>query len=462
MTKVFRSYPLTSFKFSQSYRTAFLQPICTQSSPTSAYVHLPFCAQKCSYCAFPIIVSGKTALPNNSNINSPLDAHANYVDLLCREISSFFQHYKKTSNTNPLNTLYLGGGTPSLMHPSLLEKIINTFHSLTGLSKHVEITCEMDPATFTSQTAKDYAHLGVNRASIGAQSFDDHLLAACNRIHRVKDIYSAVQILTDANINNLSIDLISGLPAQSLTTWERSLDYAINLTPSHISAYDLTLEADTPFGNKYKSGMYPLPQEEDAVKMISITSDKLSTYGYEHYEISNYAKLPNNQQKPSSFRSSHNMAYWNNQPFYAFGLGATSLVDGYRFARPRRLADYKRYVNSLENIQNIESESTVESILYPHTKQQSQQDQLEDFYINSFRLLQDGLVLSELENRFGKNAKDRLISSLKKHDYLVKEKSLNVSYLDLDKTVFDRLTLTEKGLLIENSILSSIMADAVW
>lgn len=433
--------------------------------PTSAYIHLPFCMQKCAYCAFPVIVTPAA----RSSLQTPAipELHQTYAELLRREISAVSSLRPSKA---PIHTLYLGGGTPSLLHPTLLESILRTLKTYLPLSPNAEITAEMDPATFDYSTALAFAQLGVNRASVGAQSFDDSVLSLCKRVHKSTHIYTAVDTLRAAGIDNISLDLISALPTQTLQSWRHSLTEAISLAPNHISAYDLTIEPGTPFERDFTPGKSPLPEEDTAAEMMLVASAALAEAGYEHYEISNYARRSSEshgfQNGPASpFRSRHNMAYWRNSPFYAFGLGATSLTDGVRFARPRRLSQYTKYVADLErSCDGMESilpdkhEHHVMKSLYPNVSPQSPRERLEDFLLNSFRLLVEGVRFAEVEQYFGAQARQRLHHAVKKCERYISGGFMEV----VEREGHECLRLTEKGALIENEVLSSLMQEAIW
>lgn len=339
----------------------------------------------------------------------------------------------------------------------------------------------MDPATFTPYTAAAYRALGVNRASVGAQSFDDDLLAVCRRVHRKADISSAMAALRGAGFENVSLDLISGLPGQTLVSWKASLSAALDLYPEHISSYDLTLELGTSFGNKYESGRGPLPPEDEVVEMMTVTADTLGVAGFEHYEVSNFARrgrsLKTSDASPrkascnsdkSPFRSRHNMAYWRNEPFYAFGLGSTSVLDGYRFARPRRMGDYRAYVEELDNhvnntkgrLDGVKWRDRTLKRLYAGLAPLTKTEQFEDYLINSFRLLVEGVNLKEVEELFGGEVRKRLVEAVKRNECLEEDGNLRVTrYGDGE---VQSIQLTEQGALVENAILSSLLQDAIW
>lgn len=424
-------------------------------NPNAIYIHLPFCAQRCAYCAFTVLVSGRSALPS-PEMPPPLPTHTAYIDMLCREIDAFFKLRPPTVPAAPVRSVYLGGGTPSLIHASLLERLLRTIRHHVNLLPDVELTCEMDPATFSQSSAVEFARLGVNRASIGAQSFDNHLLQVCGRIHRSEDIHTAVNIVRAAGIKNVSLDLISALPNQSFHDWKLSVEEAVSLNPQHISIYDLTLEPGTPFSARYKEGIHPLPSDAASADMLLHAAHYLKEAGYERYEISNFALGPT----PSTSRSAHNMAYWRNEPFYAFGVGATSLIDNFRFARPTRLSQYEAYVSSLENTAQNTLDISVQAKLFPETSKQTQLERFEDKVINSMRLLQDGISFESIHNTFGPFYADRLAKAIEKSKHLVDEGLLQVIYDENGS--MSHVRLTENGALIENSIVSDLLLDSVW
>ncbi|CAH8330648.1 unnamed protein product [Eruca vesicaria subsp. sativa] len=311
-----------------------------QGPPTSAYVHLPFCRKRCHYCDFPILALG------SSVSNAPYEEKqeddpriTNYVNLLVREINAT----RTCFDTNPnLKTVFFGGGTPSLVPPKLVSLVLETLSSRFGLCPDAEISMEMDPGTFGGEKLKELMDLGVNRVSLGVQAFQEELLKACGRAHGVTEVYEAIEIVRACGVENWSMDLISSLPHQTLEMWEESLRLAIESQPSHVSVYDLQVEQGTKFGNVYTPGKSPLPSETQSAEFYKTASSMLRGAGYEHYEVSSYSK-------DEGFKCKHNLIYWGNKPFYAFGLGSASYVGGLRFSRPRRLKEYTNYVADLEN-----------------------------------------------------------------------------------------------------------------
>ncbi len=293
---------------------------------SSAYVHIPFCRRRCFYCDFPVSVVGDRLRGETSGTISQ------YVEVLCEEIAitpAFGQ---------PLKTIFFGGGTPSLLSIEQLEGILRQLEQRFGIASGVEISMEMDPGTFDLEHLTGYRRAGVNRVSLGVQAFSEQLLQIAGRSHSVDDIFAAIDLIHQVEIPEFSLDLISGLPHQSLDQWQNSLNKAVAVSPTHISIYDLTIEPGTAFGRYYKPGEGPLPTDEATVKMYEMAQQALTDAGYEHYEISNYAQ-PGHQCR-------HNRVYWENRPYYGFGMGAASYIQGKRFTRPRKTKEYYQWVQA--------------------------------------------------------------------------------------------------------------------
>ena len=221
-----------------------------------------------------------------------------------------------------------------------LDKILATLDQYFGICSDAEISLEMDPGTFSLQQLSDYKQLGVNRFSLGIQSFDDKLLEKAGRFHRYRDIEQSIDFINQVKVKNFSLDLISGLPYQTLENWHFSLLKTIAIQPSHISCYDLVLEPVTAFGKQYKPGKFPLPDDDNTSTMYKTAQKILTEVGYGHYEISNYAK--------QDYQCLHNLVYWQNKPYYGLGMGAASYTNNQRFTRPRTRKDYYQWVKSLK------------------------------------------------------------------------------------------------------------------
>lgn len=314
------------------------------ATPTAAYVHIPFCRRRCFYCDFPISVLGDRLTEKTVR---PVDR---YVDALCREIRS-------SPGGQRLKTVFFGGGTPSLLSVDQLGRILETLALHLGIDSTAEISMEIDPGTFDLGQLQGYVAAGVNRLSLGVQAFQDELLQLCGRSHSTSDIFRAIEQIRRVGITNYSLDLISGLPHQTLVQWQSSLEQAIALEPAHLSCYDLIIEPQTPFSRQYRPGKHPLPEDEVAAQMYRLARQILTAAGYEHYEISNYAK--------AGFQCRHNRVYWENRPYYGFGMGATSYLNGCRLPRPRTRQEYYQWLEQQDGSQGCEpgENSTTEVLL---------------------------------------------------------------------------------------------------
>jgi putative oxygen-independent coproporphyrinogen III oxidase len=314
---------------------------------------------------------------------------AQYVEVLSQEIKT------TPAPIRSLQTVFFGGGTPSLLSVEQLGRILDTLNQHFGISADAEISMEMDPGTFSMEQLKGYQDAGVNRVSLGVQAFQDELLSVCGRSHNAIDIFAAIALLRQVEIPDISLDLISGLPHQTLEQWQESLEIAVNLAPTHISSYDLIVEPVTPFGRQYAPGAKPLPTDDTAAKMYELAQEILTSAGYEHYEISNYA-LPGHQCR-------HNRVYWENRPYYGFGMGAASYVQGCRFTRPRTRREYYAWVQQL-----IEAGGVVDC---PETPEA---EILLETLMLGLRLA-EGLSLSALTQQFGEKTLEQIWIALQPH-----------------------------------------------
>jgi oxygen-independent coproporphyrinogen-3 oxidase len=347
--------------------------------PIAAYIHIPFCRRRCFYCDFPIAVVGNTAHGSHSH------AIEHYVRVLQDEIRL------TPSVSSCLRTVFFGGGTPSLLAADQVKALLETLDQQFGISPAAEISMEVDPGTFSLEELQAYQTAGINRFSLGVQAFDDELLALCGRSHRGADIQAAVRHLQEASVQNYSLDLISGLPTQTLAQWHRALKDAIALQPTHLSTYDLTIEAGTVFGKCYRPGEGPLPNDETTAEMYRLAHHVLTQAGYEHYEISNYAR--------PGYQCQHNRVYWQNQPFYGFGMGATSYLQGQRVARPRTKQAYYDWVRELADAE-------------PQGIPPSAHEVLLDQLMVGLRLA-EGVAVSDLIAQFGPDVIDQVWQCLK-------------------------------------------------
>ncbi len=347
-----------------------------QILPKSLYLHIPFCKRRCFYCDFAITTGGE-------------NLKQQYVDVLCQEIALTVAEIPPVE---PLQTIFFGGGTPSLLSVQQLEQILETIAKYFAIAPHAEISLEANAGTVSVESLQGYRNLGVNRISLGAQAFQQELLDVCGRGHSVAEIYEAVDAIQQVGFENFSLDLISGLPHQTMTDWQESLQEAIALHPTHLSIYDLTIEEGTAFGKRYQAGDQPLPTEDRTVAMYVTAHELLPSMGYEHYEISNYAK--------SGYQAQHNLTYWYNQPFYGMGMGATSYINRQRIDRPRKM---REYLEAIAQWQESGIGFTVPVI--------DDREELMDTLMQGLRLAA-GLSLNALQLRYGKELCDRALQIL--------------------------------------------------
>lgn len=397
-----------------------------KNNPTAAYIHIPFCRRRCYYCDFAISVVGDKPLATNSIMVS------DYVSYLCQEIKS-----SSRSITKPLQTIFFGGGTPSLLPQEHLAKILRTLDNHLQIAPDAEISMEIDPGTFDLNSLQGYLNLGINRFSLGVQSFEPELLKICGRTHGLDDVYVSVDLIRQAQIKNFSLDLITGLPTQTLEQCQKSLLQAIEIAPAHLSCYDLVLEPTTAFGKQYQPGTKPLPEDETTAQMYRLTQNLLIRAGYQHYEISNYA------QNGHQYQCQHNRVYWQNQPYYGFGMSAASYVQLKRFNRPRTRKTYYEWVKqgSLIDVDEI-----------------SQNDYLLETLMLGFRL-SEGLQLDDLSQKFGEQTTRKLVNSLEEftRQGLVEIDRESKATSATASPTMARVKLTDpKGFLLSNTILASL------
>jgi oxygen-independent coproporphyrinogen-3 oxidase len=334
------------------------------------YLHFPFCLKKCLYCDF------------NSIPAEGFD-HRGYVELLLREMELREAALPELVSAP---TLYFGGGTPSLMAPELVGLVIAAARERFSLEPDAEVTLEANPGTLTPRRLDGYLEAGVNRLSLGIQSFEDRLLKRLGRVHSSAEALSAFQDARRAGFDNISIDLMHSLPGQSLSQWREALKLAVSLAPEHVSAYALSIEEGTPFERLHDEGALPLPSEDEAAAMFEATTDVLTAAGYRHYEISNYAL--------AGRHSRHNSAYWNRLGYLGFGAGAHSFWTpdglGRRWKNPGDRAAYAAGIAAGRPVDEEPEQLTLK-------------DALSESFFLGLRML-DGLDLAPLFERYGEAA----------------------------------------------------------
>ena len=362
------------------------------------YIHFPFCEKKCSYCDFYSLAStSKTA---------------DYLQALKREIELL--------DSYSIDTVYFGGGTPSLMDGVSLNDLLCSIKSTLTVAENAEMTLEANPMSLKdSHKLCDFRRAGINRLSIGVQSFSDKELAALGRGHTAEEAVSTVKKAREAGFDNISVDLMFAIPHQTLESFEKSLDPGIERVVEHTSAYALSIEEKTVFGVKQRRGEdLRLPSEEDEWKMYFLACEKLGKAGYEHYEISNFAK--------EGKRSRHNMKYWQAEEYIGIGASAHSYLDGIRYSTP---ADINAFCKK----------ATRENC-YTNTVE----DRAEEFVFLSLRL-KDGLSLERLSD-YGitpADTFDETVSQLENEG--------------LCRKIGSNISLTERGFFVSNAIIIKIL-----
>lgn len=352
-----------------------------------AYIQVPFCQTKCTYCNFHTGVVAR-------------DRYQPYAAAMCREISAAGASEDLASlRRAPMDTVYFGGGTPSLLEPAALANVLDSLRASFGLAKQPalesaaepEITLEADPETVTSEKARAWRAAGFNRISLGAQSFDDRELQAAGRMHRRADIFAAAHRLRAAGFRNINMDLIAGLAHQSRESWDESVARLLDIHPEHVSIYMLEIDEGSHLGSESLAGggrysAKAIPSDDAMAEYYDAACARLAAAGYEHYEISNWG-LP-------GFRSRHNLKYWRRDPYIGFGAGAHSF-DGAR--RWSNFHDSAKYVANIE--QGISPREHIEPV--------TQREALEEELLLGLRQL-EGIDLAQIERRYDVNLRERI------------------------------------------------------
>ena len=334
------------------------------SNPLGLYIHIPFCLQKCGYCDF------------YSEAGLPDDLKQSYVEALCREIGSYGSQLGAEYTGD---TVFLGGGTPSILPSYLTKSILSAVFDAFDVSTDAEVSMECNPATLTEEKLGVYREAGINRLSLGVQSMDDGLLQVMGRAHSRQDVVETVELARKAGFDNLNLDLMFGIPGQSRKMWEETVRTVFAMNPEHLSFYSLELAEGTPFYRQVARGILePTPQEEDR-QMYHFLLRELQERGYDHYEISNSAR-------PGS-RCRHNLKYWDLSDYLGLGASAHSFLQGRRFAS---VSDARAYVQAVENGES--------PISWQH--ENSRQDSITDYTFTALRR-REGIGKTDFAKRFG-------------------------------------------------------------
>lgn len=366
------------------------------------YIHIPFCKRKCNYCDFPSF-QGISQTEKKK-----------YVDALISEINSYSRPEKIK-----VNTVFIGGGTPSLLGGEEMGRVLSSVYESFEISEDAEISMEANPGTLTLENAIAYRSSGINRISIGSQSFCENELKKLGRIHNSAAISEAVAIAREAGFSNVNLDLMYGIPEQTMDSFKRSLDSLIALSPEHVSVYGLIIEEGTPFFRGLAE--LRLPTEDAECDMYYLAAQLLSDNGYRHYEISNYAK--------EGYECRHNLKYWRDEEYIGVGLAAHSYFGKKRYSNPVTLDEYfsferERYIST----EDIDLEANAYEYVMMHLR------------------LSEGFSLSEYKERFGTAFTDGREQTLSRF--------IELGYLMLTD---GRISLTERGFYVSNAILTELI-----
>ena len=364
------------------------------------YIHIPFCKKKCDYCDF-ISYSGKESCIKE------------YVEAIKNEIKFELNNILKSNSDYKVTTIYIGGGTPSYIESDYIVDIMNTIKEFISL-ENIEITIEVNPGTVTIKKLEDYKNAGINRLSIGLQETNNDLLKSIGRIHTYEEFLNTYKTAKKAGFENINVDLMIGLPNQSIENIKNSLEKIIALNPEHISVYSLILEEGTRLYDKYENGEIELPDEELERNMYWYVKNTLENASYTHYEISNFAKR--------GYESKHNLNCWEQKEYLGFGVAAHSYMNG------------KRYSNDPKGSDPFGSfEKTIHEV-------QTEDDMRKEYMMLGLRKI-EGVSIQKFKNKFGENPIFLFKNELSK---LVEE--------DLIKIEGDNIKLTNNGLDLANQV----------
>ncbi len=388
----------------------------SKSRKIEIYIHIPFCVKKCAYCDF---------------LSCPADDETKekYVQALCREI----EWSKDRLREYLVDTVFIGGGTPSILREKYISVILDALRSVAKVSDDAEITIECNPGTLTMEKLEAYKNAGINRISLGLQSANDKELKTIGRIHNYDEFKKSFNLARLAGFKNVNVDLMSALPGQTLDSYKDTLAKVVTLNPDHISAYSLIVEDNTQLKDMVESGEVALPSEDEEREMYYYTKEFLGRTGYKRYEISNYAK--------DGYECRHNIGYWERVEYLGFGIGAASLYKGERFSNT---SDVNKYMHILEN-EDVMNADEIWDALNENTETLTQNDEMEEFMFLGLRK-SDGVSKSDFEDEFGRDINSvygNVIEKLISQDLLCESD--------------DRIILTDKGIDISNIVLANFL-----
>ncbi|MBC7475732.1 MAG: radical SAM family heme chaperone HemW, partial [Candidatus Sericytochromatia bacterium] len=370
---------------------------------SALYLHIPFCIKRCTYCDF---------TTHTDNTNSLIEE---YVDQLCREINSY-----KKENLN-ISSIFFGGGTPSVLKIESLEKIFLAIHNNFKINDSAEITIEINPINLNRTNLKKYLNLGINRLSMGVQTFNQDLLKLINRNHSVEDIYRTYNAAREAGFKNFNLDLMFGLPQQTPEIWEDTIKKALELNPEHVSLYGLDLHDNTPLFAEVEAGVTTLPVEEETIKMFEYATEYLKSKDFIHYEISNWSR--------EGLEAKHNISYWKNTNYLGVGVSAASYYNRVRYTNTKNITDYL----ALKDFAN-------------NKKPQTDKEDLEETVFMNLRLLKIGLDIKQINSRFNIDFRAYYKNEL---EFLKKAELIHLTE--------NNLKLTEKAIFLSNEVFEKFI-----
>ncbi|MGL4248585.1 MAG: radical SAM family heme chaperone HemW [Lactococcus garvieae] len=367
----------------------------------AAYVHIPFCSHICYYCDFAkVLMTGQ-----------PVEA---YIDELLKEYDSY--------GISSLQTLYIGGGTPSVLPAEQLEKLLTHLTKNLDLEELEEFTVEANPSDLTDEVLTVLAQSPVNRISLGVQSFDDKLLKKIGRTHTEAQVYSSIERLRAAGFENITIDLIYGLPNQTMEMVERDVQKFLELDLPHVALYSLILEDHTVFMNRQRRGRLRLPSDDRNADMYEYIIETLTAKGYSHYEVSNFGKI--------GYESKHNMTYWDNAEYYGVGAGASGYLEGIRYKNHGPVHHYLREENKRVNEEVLTRKQKIEEEMFLGLRKKN------------------GVSIERFHKKFGQTLEEI-------YGTIIEELTFQKMLFEAD----GRIQMTEKGFELGNEVFERFLLD---
>jgi putative oxygen-independent coproporphyrinogen III oxidase len=400
-----------------------------QPCERALYIHIPFCRARCAYCDF-------------NSYAGLTHVHAPYIDAVAAEARWLAQRF-----VHPITTIYLGGGTPTVLPVSLLNQLLTTCRDAFAVREGAEISIEANPGTVSPTILRALRRLGVNRISLGAQSFEPHELAMLGRIHSAEDVGLAVRQAWQAGFDNLNLDLIFGLPTQDISGWRATVERALMLTPQHLSLYSLTVEEGTRLYDRIQRGDLPEPDPDLAADMAELAGEMLSTAGFQQYEISNWS-LP-------GFECAHNLVYWRNRPYLGLGAGAHSSSGDRRWWNVRSVDAYLERLSVpppieelVQQTRDVQGTRVWDAPAVEGVEVLDRAVQMGETMMLGLRLTREGVTDASFRQRFGSSMTDVFGDAIRE-----------MVGLGLLIWEAERLCLTPRGRLLGNRVFARFLPD---